>query len=338
MVVNKQGVIKIITEFLASEDNIESVISLCINRMKDTIDSIDVATLSSDDKAKLNVLTEERATLASRIDTLERENLSMSRSIRDLEHQLHVSSAFSNLLERRVDDGDQYCRRLNLLIDGIPVKRGESPQSIYTTIWNEITRLGVDIKNCEVDRAHRAEHPFHDRNGSKQQAVIVRFVSWSARDKLYQARRDSSYHMRPDMTDRRREILNHARSEIAARASSAAVKLVDFVGMDKNCRLFLRSVGGKLQNFSSELEFDQLHLALEDRVSGHAEHLHDDWGRFDVDDAPPARAADMEFSTAVSADVTVSGTVAEDDAVPSVPASPARGSVPAGEHPSTMNS
>ena len=69
-----------------------------------------------------------------------------------------MSSTFSKLLERRVDDGDQYCPRHKLLIDNITIKRGESPNSIRTTIWNEINRLGVDINKCEVDRAHRAEH------------------------------------------------------------------------------------------------------------------------------------------------------------------------------------
>ncbi len=323
---NKQGVIKIIADFLAVEDNIESVISLCINRMKDTVDSIDVATLSSAEKAKIHDLTEERANLAARIDKLELANKSMSQTIRDLEHQVRISSTFSNLLERRVDDGDQYCCRLNLLIDGIPIKRGESPSSIRTTIWNEINRLGVDINKCEVDRAHRAEHPFYDRNGIKQQAVIVRFVSWSARDKLYQARKNSNLHMRPDMTDRRREVLHHARDKIAAHASSGSEKLIDFVGVDRNCRLFLRSVGGKLQNFSSELEFDQLHLALEDRALGHAEHLHDDWGRYDVDGVPPVAAAEIEVSAAayagLSADDTLHGGAPDDGAaVATVPAS-----------------
>ncbi len=280
MNLTKRNVIQIISDFLAHEDNIKSVIELCISHMKDTVQ------FESGDAA---ILCNEHASLSAKIVDLERQHASMLRTISNLEHEVRVSNHFSELLERRIDYGYQYCRRLNLMVDGIPIKRGETPSSIRSSVMDEINRLGLNIANCEVDRAHRAEHSYY-RNGVKQQPVIVRFVSWSARDKLYQVRKDSNLHFRPDMTDRRRNILQHARQEIAARAESGDPKLVEFVGMDRNCRLFMRSAAGSMYHFSTELEFDLQYLALEDSSAGRADYLHEDRGRFDVDDEFAAEA------------------------------------------------
>ena len=38
------------------------------------------------------------------------------------------------LLERKCDDMDQYSRLLNLIVDGIPIRRNDSPSSILKTI------------------------------------------------------------------------------------------------------------------------------------------------------------------------------------------------------------
>ena len=276
----RPNVIKIISEFLADEVNIEGVIAMCIEKMKDNIESIDLVTLSSEDKLKISELNNERTDISAKILTLEQQNKQLSLALNDLQHQVRVATTYSDLLARRIDDGDQYARRLNLLVDGIPTKRAEKPDSIRATIMNEIQRLGCDIANCELDRAHRAEHPYY-RDGVRHQAVIVHFISWSARDKLYQARKKSTFHFRPDMTDRRRDILQYARSDIAARSDSGAQKLVDFAGMDKNCRLFLRSTDGRMLHFSSEFEFDAQYRQLEDNAQASAPYSDDFRGRFD---------------------------------------------------------
>ncbi len=227
----KPQIIKIIIDHVADEANIESIVQICLDRMHESLAQTDIVTLSSDDKRKLTDIAAQHAAMNARIAQIERENMI-------LQNRLRAAANFSDLLERRIDDGDQYARRLNLLVDGVPTKRGESPDSIRSTLENEFKRLGCAVAGFEIDRAHRAERPFY-RDGVRQQAVVVRFISWNARDRVYQRRKDSTLQFRPDMTERRRDILYTARRDAAARDALSGKKIVDFVGMDKNCRVFI---------------------------------------------------------------------------------------------------
>ena len=282
----KPQIVKIITDHIANEANIESIIQICLDRMKESLAHTDVVTLSTDDKIKLTEMTSQHAEINARIAQVEKENVL-------LHNRLRAASNFSDLLERRIDDGDQYTRRLNLLVDGVPTKRGESPDSIRTTLVEEFKRLGCAVADFEIDRAHRAENPFYDRDGVRQQAVIVRFISWSARDRVYQQRKESTLRFRPDMTERRRDILHAARRDASARDALSGKRIVDFVGMDKNCRLFMRAAAGRMLHFSSEQEFDHCYRQLEDSCPDLAplEDLSDDRGRFDTVDQPDVPAA-----------------------------------------------
>ena len=79
------------------------------------------------------------------------------------------------LLERKVDQLDQYRKRLNLLIDGIPFKWNETPDTIRNAVLGEIDKMGLEIDDYNVDRAHRAEQRYLDNNGRWQQPVIIFF-------------------------------------------------------------------------------------------------------------------------------------------------------------------
>ena len=83
-------------------------------------------------------------------------------------------------MDRRNDDNEQYTQRLNLIVDGVRMNRNETPDDTRDKILNEIDRLGIEIDDLEIDRAHRIEHPYRDQRGHLQQPVIVRFISWGA--------------------------------------------------------------------------------------------------------------------------------------------------------------
>ena len=102
----------------------------------------------------------------------------------------HLESK-EGLLERKIDQLDQYSKRPNLLLDGLPLRKNETPDSTHSAVIAEIDQLGLEIDDCEVDRAHRAEQRYEDNNGRLQQPVVVRFISWGARNVMYQARKDS---------------------------------------------------------------------------------------------------------------------------------------------------
>ena len=165
------------------------------------------------------------------------------------------------LLERRIDDGDQYSRRQNLLIDGIPLRKHEKPEDIRRQVMNEIRNLDLDIDEIELDRAHRAEEPYEDNKGRWCQPVIARFVSWDPRNEVYQARKDSKFKFRAHLTPRRELILNYACEQIAKH--SFISEKIDFAFADKNCSLQVRAKDGRFLGFSSELEFDGLAAYLD---------------------------------------------------------------------------
>ena len=160
------------------------------------------------------------------------------------------------LLERKVDQLDQYGKRPNLLIDGIPFKRNETPDTIRNAVLGEIDKLGLEIDDCEVDRAHRAEQRYMDSNGRWQQPVIVRFISWGARNVMYQSRKQSRYRYRAHLTEYRQAVLENARNRLLTHKMYA--EKIDYVFADKNCTLTAHSVDGRFLGFSSDLEFDSL--------------------------------------------------------------------------------
>ena len=168
---------------------------------------------------------------------------------------IQLESRFS-LLERRNDDSEQYSQRLNLIVDGVKIRGNETPDDIKAKVFKEIDHLGVEIDDIEIDRAHRIERPFKDQHGRLQQPVIVRFISWGARNLLYQARKRSSLRMRPHLTRRRERTLQDARDKIDS--YDHVREAVSYVFVDRNCTLQAKSTDGKLYGFSTETEFDSV--------------------------------------------------------------------------------
>ena len=154
---------------------------------------------------------------------------------------------------RRVDDSEQYGRRLSLLLEGIDISPRETPASIRVLILREIDRLDLEIDDLEVSRAHRYGIPTYDKHGTRKQTVIVRFVSWFARNAFYQARKRSKFIMKADLTDRRQNIINYARKMWYD--NECVNSVINFVCVDKNCRMTAISYDDKVWGFSSKEEF-----------------------------------------------------------------------------------
>ena len=196
-----------------------------------------------------NMIAAAIAPLLLQIKTLQKELMTLRMS------NLQLETRFS-LLERRNDDSEQYSQRLNLIVDGIKVRGNETPDDIKDKVLNEIDNLGIEIDDLEIDRAHRIERPSKDQRGNLHQPVIVRFISWGARNLLYQARKRSALRMRPHLTGRREKILQDARDKIEK--YDHVREAVDFVFVDRNCKLQAKCTDGRLLGFSSETEFDSV--------------------------------------------------------------------------------
>ena len=166
--------------------------------------------------------------------------------------QLELEFLFG-LVQRRIDDQDQYARRLNLVVRGVPTSV-KVDTKIKILIAEDIEKQELDIDQLEISRAHRHGIPYHDNNGVLQQDVLVRFISWRARNIYYMNRKGSQYKLIANLTERRAKILSHA----ITRMNDESVKdVIDFVFVDKNCRLTAKS-GDKFFGFSAILEFETL--------------------------------------------------------------------------------
>ena len=164
------------------------------------------------------------------------------------------------MYERKLDDLDQDARRLSLVLHGISFSRGDTPGTLREMVIAELKRLGLSEIIRDVDRAHRyGRKQFSD--GRPSQPVIVRFTKWHSRNELYQSRFKSKFIVQADLTHRRESLVAFAKKQQALGERAKAI--VKTVGVDKNCALYAVSISGELFQFSSELEFHIIVLAME---------------------------------------------------------------------------
>ena len=130
-------------------------------------------------------------------------------------------------IENLLDTGEQYSRRNNLRIFGIP-EGNEARENTDTLVFYLCKSLGADVALGEIDRSHRTGKP----EGRKTRPIIVKFTSYRARQKLYSLRRNLKSNdeydrvfINEDLTQRRSQLLFIARglakSKIIENACSA---------------------------------------------------------------------------------------------------------------------
>ena len=184
-------------------------------------------------KETVNQLIDARiADLSSTVRNLEKLVGKLQQNISTLQFQQEKTAALLELLSRRIDDNDQYSRRLNIIISEIPIQQQETPPTIREAVLREIRRLKVPLQDFEISRAHRHGSKYI-YGGVQQHQVSCRFISWHSRDMLYQTRKLSHFIMKADITSRREEIISYARNKIAS--DSEIKKMIQFAAVDKNC-------------------------------------------------------------------------------------------------------
>ena len=78
-----------------------------------------------------------------------------------------------------LDSLEQYTRKYNVEIHGIPEKRNENFKDVITSL---ASKLDVDIHSHDIDIVHRL-----NRNPPATKPIIVRFSSHSKKQEFYQA-------------------------------------------------------------------------------------------------------------------------------------------------------
>ena len=165
------------------------------------------------------------------------------------------------MLEKRIDDLEQYTRRPNLRIFGVPVSENESPRDVKSKVIDIITKNKIEIDPNSLDRAHRIGKEKQvsvvnqDAAGNDiltnitTQPIIARFGSFYARTQVYRKRMDIKkslkYGISFDLTKARYALLQEAKESVKS------IDGIDFVYVDVNRNLRAFTANGKHRKFDS---------------------------------------------------------------------------------------
>ena len=168
-----------------------------------------------------------------------------------LDEKLSYSDKKFELLERRLDDYEQYGRRTSLRINGVKYAENENADDCLGKVKKVIQNLGIELDERDFDRAHRVSKPF-DREGNpvKDRQIIVKFTSFRVRTKVYRNRGKDAGKPRfyLDQTLRRYQLRQMAVEYVKNKPN------VHFVFVDVNCNLCVRMNSGQFKFFNSEEE------------------------------------------------------------------------------------
>ena len=159
MPLTKANVHDIIQAYVTDEKKMKTLIEMCVAKATQLLTE-NLVNLQTDIVEKIETIADTRGDLIERVAILEQKITA---------NRIHM-----DLLRRKLDDTEQYTRRPNLIVDGIPVTPGESPATLRKKLLAEIHKLKIEVDERDVDRIHRHETPSHDQKGNKIQPVIVR--------------------------------------------------------------------------------------------------------------------------------------------------------------------
>ena len=142
-------------------------------------------------KANFSELKDGLYSTKSQVDTLVTENIAyiaVKSKLKLLEEQVLTSKKELEELKQRLydvegshDDLEQYIRKFNLVIHGIPEREEEDN---VENVINLGKILKVNLARCDIDIVHR----LNTKNKTKTRPIIVRFSNYNVKSQLYKAR------------------------------------------------------------------------------------------------------------------------------------------------------
>ena len=175
----------------------------------------------------------------------------IKRHVQHLQTENARLNELHNAIRLDLDDLEQYGRRPNLRLYGIPVEAKETDVMVEAKVRSILDDLveNSTIQKLEFDRAHRIGKPVVDNNGVKKQAVIVRFPTFRDRTLVYRARKTVSVRKKVgvslDLTQRRLKLLKEAKAMVEK------VGNIQFVYTDVNCNTRVLTKDGEHLLFNS---------------------------------------------------------------------------------------
>jgi len=123
-----------------------------------------------------------------------------------VDKRLDNLQAENDLLKEKTDDLEQRNRLENLRVFGIPEKSNENTDQLVIDLAK---KLNVTLDKSHISRSHRVGR----KNGEKPRAIIVKFVSYASRQKMFMAKKQlkgTGTSIKEDLTQIRQNILRKA--------------------------------------------------------------------------------------------------------------------------------
>lgn len=121
--------------------------------------------------------------LLKEVKGLREENKNLKKKVEVLEKKESDSREWMGQLESEVAELNQYGRRCNLEIHGLPVEGDPKLEDIHTVLSDVASEIGLDYRRKTVHKAHRLQQ----RSDGKPATVLVQFFSREVRDQWIQA-------------------------------------------------------------------------------------------------------------------------------------------------------
>lgn len=152
------------------------------------------------DNTVSKAITEIKAVMEQNTELLKDFNVKLQKQ------QLEIESLRKEL-GHRSDELEQYQRRNNLRIFGVPESPNESTDAI---VLNVAAKMKVDITLSDIDRSHRTGK---QSPGNHPRPIIVKWVSYAKRSEFFRSKRHlkgSGITVREDLTATRLNLLRTA--------------------------------------------------------------------------------------------------------------------------------
>ena len=138
-------------------------------------------------QAEVDDMKKENQNLKEKMRSLNVKNSEFERKVDVLENNLRTSIEQGNNLEKKLKDAitmhdnlEQYSRKFNLEIHGIPEQESENAEEIVLDLAKS---LHVNLEPEDIDIAHRMK-----KGNLRPRPIVVRFTNYYSRNRLYRNR------------------------------------------------------------------------------------------------------------------------------------------------------
>ena len=160
-------------------------------------------------------LKQQIAVMGARITKLEEANEELESKVDVLEGRLKISENVSEKLCIELDRLDQYHRRSNIIIKDVFLPEKETSEDVTKVVHKIISKdMGLPNLVPSIDKLHR-QGKILEKNGKKNQNIIVRFKSHFARYSILKEKKKAkNVRLSANLTKRRGTLLFNASNAV----------------------------------------------------------------------------------------------------------------------------